>query len=194
LVGVSGFPLFYFEDSEGTQEEDNEEPAERLAMIVGEDEDGQFLGLQYSSKGEDYQLEEYKQYLDQDGQTKRMYILQTVEDLKFEVVNDLSDNKEHRIPVLVEASELEESAGSDDKDLAKIWTWFGAMDTMSAEPKPKRQYTPVIKKLSRTMDHPVRKTEENRCLLAYVTVNGIEAFTLFFFFFFFLNQHFILRL
>jgi hypothetical protein len=80
------------EDSEGAQEEDSEEPAERLAMIVEEDKDGQLLGSQYSSEGEDYQLEEYEQYSDQDGQTERMYILKTVEDLKFEVVNDLSND------------------------------------------------------------------------------------------------------
>jgi hypothetical protein len=91
----------------------------------------------------------------------------------------LSDDEEQGIPILVEASDSEESEGSDDEDLAKIRTWFGAMDTMSAEPKPKQWYAPVIKKSSRTMDRPVLRTEENRCLPAYVTVNGIEAFTLF---------------
>jgi hypothetical protein len=64
-------------------------------------------------------------------------------------------------PVLIEASDSDESEGSDDEDLAKIWTWFGAMDTMLVEPKLKQWYTPVIKKLSRTMDHPVWRTEEN---------------------------------
>jgi hypothetical protein len=122
------------------------------------------VGSQYTSEGEEYQLEMYEQYSD-DGE--RMMAIRD---------DHLHDDADGAFPVVVEDNDTEVSELDDDEVIKQriqsIHVW---QDTG----QPVKQTTTVVCKSSASMTRLKRPASQIQPLVAKMTMNGLDAVVMF---------------
>jgi hypothetical protein len=122
------------------------------------------VGSQYTSEGEEYQLEMYEQYSD-DGE--RMMAIRD---------DHLHDDADGAFPVVIKDNDTEVSELDDDEVIEqriqsiRIWQDTG---------QPAKQTTTVARKSSAAMMRPKRPASQIRPLVAKMTINGLDAVVMF---------------
>ena len=128
--------------------------------------DKPLVGLQYTLEGEEYPLEEYKEYSD-DGDGERMMAIHE---------HHLQYNTDGAFPVVMEESDFEMSE-PDDSDVIK--QRIQSICVQKDAGQPARQTTTVVHKSSASMTCPRWPASQIRLLVAKMMINGLEAVVMF---------------
>jgi hypothetical protein len=122
------------------------------------------IGSQYTSEGEEYQLEIYEQYSD-DGE--RMMAIRD---------DHLHDDADGAFPVVIEDNDTEVSELDDDEVIKqRIQSIRIQQDTG----QPAKQTTMVVRKSSVSMTRLKRPVSQIRPLVAKMTINGLDVVIMF---------------
>jgi len=131
----------------------------------GIDEDP-LVGSQYTSEGEDYPLETYKEYSDYGDGEQMMAIRQ----------DRLQWDADGAFPVVVEDSDTK-SSELDDSDAIK--QRIQSIRLRQDAGQPAKQTTTVVHKSSASMTRPKQLASQIRPLVAKMTINGLDAVVMF---------------
>ncbi|KAG6914105.1 hypothetical protein DXG01_002409 [Tephrocybe rancida] len=144
-----------------------ESGVEEEVVPQGEEEETLLEGSQYSSDGEQYEIEEYEDFeldeRDEEGYYEHMY------GLRSETMT--SDDE---VPEIQEVSDSEYK--SDEEEVNEEF-FVGVRESGQTERKAKRYVE--VRKSSRKLERPPRMVEECRCFMTLIEINGLKAFTLF---------------
>jgi len=122
------------------------------------------IGSQYTSEGEEYQLEMYEQYSD-DGE--RMMAIRD---------DHLHDDAEGAFPVVIEDNDTEVSELNDDEVIEQR---IQSICVQQSAGQPAKQTTTVVCKSSTSMMRPKWPVSQIQPLVAKMTINGLDAVVMF---------------